>query len=506
MTIFGKATTAGTHQVAGRFSHLPYVPFAQTGWRVSQAGFGGYRIDKDNGSHEQALRFALQNGINLVDTSSNYTDGNSERLMGRVLVELIDRGEIQRDEVVIVSKAGYLQGFNYALAERYKQEGRPFPNLIKYAEGLDHCIHPEFLADQLTRSLERLNLETLDVFLLHNPEYYLMWAKKAHLTREEAWEAYYRRLREAFIHLETEVAHGRIQFYGVSSNTFPEPAGHFTFTSLSRLWQMAADINPEHHFRVIQLPMNLFETGAATEENQPNRQSVLQTAHEYHLAVLINRPLNAFRDNALTRLTHVDMPNYPAPPDDVSTSVDTLVKLEEQFQTQWLPTLPLNMEKMTFLHKHLALGAMLEGHWGGFGTYQNWLDLRSQFLLPHTQTAVEFLSNLENLPAETLDWLDSYVESANTALAAITAYYQEIAARRTEHIWQAAKSADADWAAKTLSQTAVRALRSTQGITTVLVGMRRQEYVQDVLIDLQTPVSVENRVESWRKMQNWTNA
>jgi len=504
MTIPGKATVAGTQQYTRRFSPLPYVPFGQPQWYVSQAGFGGYRIDRDNGTHEQALRFALQNGINLADTSSNYTDGNSERLIGRVLVELVDRGKLQRDEVVIVSKAGYLQGFNYALAEQRKQEGRPFPNLIKYAEGLDHCIHPDFLADQLTRSLERLNLETLDVFLLHNPEYYLMWAQRAHIPREEAWAEYYRRLREAFLHLEAEVAHGRIQCYGVSSNTFPEPAGHFTFTSLSRLWQIAAEINPEHHFRVIQFPLNLFETGAATEQNQPNRQTMLQVAHNHNLAVLVNRPLNAFREHTLTRLTHVDMPNYPAPGEDVSTSVDTLVKLEREFQTHWLPTLPIEPENMTFLSKHLALGTMLEGHWGGFGTYQNWLDLRAQFLLPHTQTGVEILSNVENLPVESLEWLDSYVESANMALAAITAYYQEIAARRTEHIWQAAKNADADWSAKTLSQTAVRALRSTQGVTTVLVGMRRQAYGQDVLIDLQIPVSVNNREASWQNMLDWT--
>ena len=76
------------------------------------------------------------------------------------------------------NKAGYLQGFNYALAQQRKKEGRPFPNLVKYAEGLDHCIHPDFLDDQLTRSLERLNLETLDVYLLHNPEYYLSWAER----------------------------------------------------------------------------------------------------------------------------------------------------------------------------------------------------------------------------------------------------------------------------------------------------------------------------------------
>ncbi len=506
MTIPGKTTETGTQQYVARFGNLTYVPFGVTGWHVSQAGFGSYRVDKDNGYHEQALRFALQNGINLIDASSNYTDGNSERLIGRVLGELLDSGELKRQEVVVVSKAGYLQGFNYALAEQRKREGRPFPNLIKYTEGLDHCIHPEFLADQLTRSLERLSLETLDVYLLHNPEYYLMWAKRAHLTREQAHEEYYRRIQQAFGHLEQEVDDGRIQCYGVSSNTFPEPEGHYTFTSLARLWQIASEISSEHHFQVIQAPMNLFETGLACEPNQPGQKTTLQFAHHHQVAVLINRPLNAFHQDALTRLAPVHMPDFPAPPEEVSTGVDTLQHLERQFQQQLLPVLPANEDAKVYLRDHLALGLMLDGRWAGFGTYQNWLDLRAQFLLPRTQTAVEIFSTLENLPADALNWLDEYVDVANNTFSAITAYYQEQAARRAELIQQAAHAADSDWAAQTLSQTAVRALRSTTGVTSVLVGMRRQDYVQDVLADLQNPVPAADRRESWQQMNRWLNS
>ncbi|MCA9924600.1 MAG: hypothetical protein KC421_19630, partial [Anaerolineales bacterium] len=53
------------------------------------------------------------------------------------------------------------QGQNYEMVQARKAAGRPFPNLVKVKAGLDHCIHPEFLADQLTRSLERLQLETI---------------------------------------------------------------------------------------------------------------------------------------------------------------------------------------------------------------------------------------------------------------------------------------------------------------------------------------------------------
>ena len=94
--------------------------------------------------------------------------------MGSVLAELVASGEIRRDEIVVISKIGYIQGQNLKLAEAKEQSGRPYPELVKYGDGIWHCIHPEFLADQLTLSLDRLGLATLDICLLHNPEYFFL--------------------------------------------------------------------------------------------------------------------------------------------------------------------------------------------------------------------------------------------------------------------------------------------------------------------------------------------
>ncbi|HIP72868.1 MAG TPA: aldo/keto reductase [Anaerolineae bacterium] len=502
----GKATEAGTAEYAAGHEGAAYAGLSDTGLLVGRAGFGGYRVEKDNGRHEQALRFALQNGINLIDTSGNYGDGRSEELIGRIVTELIDGGDLRREQLVIVTKAGYLQGFNLALAQQRKREGRPFPQIIHYAAGLSHCIHPDFLADQLTRSLERLNLETVDGFLLHNPEYTLMWAKKARKTREEARAEYYRRIRAAFVHLEKEAADGRIQWYGVSSNTFVEPAGHYSFTSLARLWQIAQEISPSHRFRLAQMPLNLFETGAATEKNQPDGETTLQFARRRNLAVLVNRPLNAIWQDDLVRLATVDMPAYPATPEEVLTAVDTLRDLERAFQADILPQLDVDDESRQLLREYLAIGEMLDGRWRGFGAYHNWRDIQTRFILRRAQTAVQFLSERENLPAEALSWLDEYVEAANITLAAVSAYYQEISSRRARRIQEAAVAADADWQADTLSQTAARACRSTAGVTAVLVGMRRQAYVQDVLAELARPVAVKERTSSWRKMQGFVTA
>ena len=222
--IEGSATPGGTLAYVRRHPSIDYRPLGATGWTVSPAGFGTYRVANGIDAHHTALMKALSSGVNLIDTSSNYTDGASERLVGEVLEKACRDEILRREEVVVVSKIGYLQGRNYALSRQRKEEGRPVPELVPYADGLEHCIHPEFLADQLTRCLERLQLDTIDVLLLHNPEYYLGWADKSGMDRDEAREVFYGRIAAAFEYLETRVAAGQIQAYGISSNTFPVSA------------------------------------------------------------------------------------------------------------------------------------------------------------------------------------------------------------------------------------------------------------------------------------------
>jgi hypothetical protein len=382
--IHGCASIESTKAWLNHFGFAANGPLGRTQLTVSHAGFGCYRVSTGISEHARALLHALASGINLIDTSANYADGGSEELVGQVIDHLVESGEMRRDSVVVVSKAGYLQGQNYALSQERKRRGEPFPDLVLYGEGLEHCIHPEFLQDQLTRSLERLRLQTLDVLLLHNPEYYLGWALKHGVSADHAQAEYYLRIENAFRYLETEAAGGRIRWYGISSNTFPAASSDPQFTCLERVWTIAESISKEHHFGIVQMPMNLFETGAVLTANQPSGATALEFARRQNLGVLINRPLNAFAEGRLIRLSEVTEAGDFAP---------------------------------------------------------------------------------EEIPS---------------ALAA----------------------ADPDWGGEApLSRLAVRALRSTEGISCVLVGMRRPVYVDDVLAELKTQVARKNRRDSWLKLE-----
>jgi len=252
---------------------------------MSKVGFGAYRISIQSEDHENALRSAMDHNVTLIDTSSNYTDGDSEKLIGKVLKDY-------EHKPIIISKVGYVQGKNLEILEELK-ESTEVEDIVNLSSELKHCIHPVFIEDQIKRSLERLELESIDVYLLHNPEYYL---KSTGATKKE----YYQRIKKAFEKMEELVERGLIKYYGISSNTFPDPKDDEHSTNLDIVFGAARDITINHHFKYIQFPLNVLEMGAL--ERQFDGNHLIEQAQLYGLKTIINRPLNSFTDHGLLRL------------------------------------------------------------------------------------------------------------------------------------------------------------------------------------------------------------
>jgi aryl-alcohol dehydrogenase-like predicted oxidoreductase len=284
-------------------SRLPesaFRPLGRVHARVSRVGFGCYRVDERSDVHRRALGDALAAGVNLVDTSTNYADGRSEALVGSVLADAFGRGSLRREDVVVVTKIGYLQGANLEEARRREETGRPWTEIVPYGPDLWHAISPDFLEDQLSASLARLALEQADVLLLHNPEYFLTHALHEGVPRDEARAAFYDRAARAFRQLEAEVAAGRIRAYGVSSNTLVVGKERADAVSLPRLLSVAGP-----GFAVVQLPFNPMETDAREPIHTDDGRSVLDVARAAGLGVLVNRPFNAFSRGGLVRFAEL---------------------------------------------------------------------------------------------------------------------------------------------------------------------------------------------------------
>lgn len=487
------ATPQGTLSRKVRFPDIPYNSLADTGLVVSQAGFGTYRVALGVETHYIALEKALLSGINLIDTSANYADGKSEELVGVVLKDLEKNKRLSRDEIVVVTKAGYIQGENYGRSLEKKRAGAPYPDLVELEEGLEHCIHPEFLNDQISRSLARLKMDAIDVFLLHNPEYYLTWAYRQGMDSATAHEEYYSRILKAFSYLETEVEKGRIRYYGISSNTFPAEPESPEATSLEAILDRIARIIPESHFKVIQFPLNLIETGAVTGAHTSKGESLVSVARRSGIATLINRPLNAIRNGRLVRLSDFQGTGSVSK-EQIESDIDTL-KSRERELTELLSFSP---DKNARLQRLFLIGHLMEQHWERFQGYEHWKDGVNHYFLMRLEEGLKEMGPAETLSPELNNWLQSYLQWIMAVVKTISIYYKSLSNTRSKPIKSAFLAADTDWQSSSrLSHMAIRAIRSTEGITSVLVGMREPAYVDDVLAELKAPVSQKDRQNSW---------
>ncbi|MCC6255009.1 MAG: aldo/keto reductase, partial [Ignavibacteriaceae bacterium] len=117
------ASIEGTKKLISDFPEMKYKILGKTEFTSSICGFGCYRIDDGIPQHKQALEKALLSGINVIDTSSNYSDGGSEVIVGNVLSNLCSENKIQRENIIVVSKGGYLQGSNLKLGMEREQSG-----------------------------------------------------------------------------------------------------------------------------------------------------------------------------------------------------------------------------------------------------------------------------------------------------------------------------------------------------------------------------------------------
>ena len=298
----GFATAAGTARYcakfpilndAGHFRQAVHVKHLSEPW-VSSIGIGTYLGEPDTATDQRyagAVAEAIRQGVNVIDTAINYRLQRSERSIGAALAQAVESGVIQREEVLVCTKAGYLtyDGTVPADPRRYFLEEYIEAGVIPREElvGGMHCIAPDYLKNQIERSRRNLGLDTIDVFYLHNPEQQLSEIQR---------EAFYARLRRAFGLLEGQVAAGRIRVYGTATwNGYRQSPASREYLDLAAIAELAREVGGEnHHFRAIQLPFNLGLPEAFTNENQKlgsKQMSVLAAAEELGIAVFASATL-----------------------------------------------------------------------------------------------------------------------------------------------------------------------------------------------------------------------
>ncbi|ORZ24933.1 NADP-dependent oxidoreductase domain-containing protein [Lobosporangium transversale] len=369
---------------------------------VSRLGIGTYRFALGVPEHERVFYKALErqqdprHNITLIDTSTNYANGRSEQLIGKVLSNP-QHNTLTRDELVIATKFGYIQNENMRLLSEGVFKRVPPEEIVEYSNECYHCIHPEFMRDQLTRSLERLKTKFVDILFVHNPEYYLMTnVNNPESNVKKHQGILLNRLALLFEELEREIDRGRIRAYGISSNSFSlKPShGHFLpYQDLVKIATTASErvraqkqaqgtmagrhrtplrpkvegvattnsarqgtwsedhIRPSpatpntlsrtsHGFGFLQMPGNLLEMEGV--------QTTAKWAKAQGLSVFLNRPLNAMSpDHHPVRLA-----SYPAP--QSPTYLEAKAQVLEALSR-------LGQQREYLQHKMQRLRTMIEG-------------------------------------------------------------------------------------------------------------------------------------------------
>ena len=139
------AGIAGLSLVSGHFKDIINAEPAlrnigDTGLMVSPLCFGAPRTNE-----ESLIKYALEKGMNFIDTGRSYGNGNNEKLVGRAVAGI-------RKKVVIQSKI--------------RLEANELPSGGKGKKGAEEIRAA--LSSKIEASLKALNTEYIDIMLYHD--------------------------------------------------------------------------------------------------------------------------------------------------------------------------------------------------------------------------------------------------------------------------------------------------------------------------------------------------
>jgi len=220
---------------------MKYTTLGKSGLKVSTIGFGSWAIGgknwgkTDDEVSKNALRKAIEEGVNFIDTADVYGFGHSEELIREVLEEMG-----KKDDIVVATKAS--NDFYNADEENDAGYGPIQQNTDK-----------EYIISAAEKSLKRLNVEALDILQLHSPD-------TEKLEIDDPWLA-----------LEQLKKDGKIKHAGWSVQSFQETKQAFLLD--------------EHHDLIdtIQVRYNLLEREA--------EKVLFKKAEKYNIGVIVRIPL-----------------------------------------------------------------------------------------------------------------------------------------------------------------------------------------------------------------------
>ncbi|ORX58112.1 Aldo/keto reductase [Hesseltinella vesiculosa] len=431
---------------------------------VTRLGFGAYRLSQPR--HAEALIYALQQGIDVIDTGANFEQGQSESLIGQVLPNF------NRKDITLITKAGYLSKKD---VERYDNA----QDYIHVQGNSFHGIAPRILQDQLEQSLERMQTNHIDIFLINAPE--RMLKGKGNV---------YQQLTDSFRFLDSLVQQKVIGGYGVCSNTLALPDA----TDHLRLSSILDACDRLDNFVAVQLPFNLYEPNAV------QNNLLMDTIEQHDLFVLANRPLNAITPHGVRGLYN-HMVSQPTDMADLRDAFERVARLEMDMISE-LDEERQDQDSVVHASKSFVWGQILSENLQRLGQHHFATRhyLTTQVKPQLQQDLALFCDMYADIPSY-VTWANHYQAAMDQLVDALVNYSYMDTLKKNNDL-DRIFSALVPWshyASSCHSPLTVKALQmylAQDELGCVLTGMRQPEYVDDALLAMkeyqQSPLTAQH--------------
>lgn len=222
---------------------MKYKKLGHTDINVSELCLGTMTYGEQNSEAEghQQLDYAVENGINFIDTAELYaippraeTYGKTEEIIGSWLAK---RG--RRDDIILASKiAG---------------AGLEFVSHIREGSTRFSAYH---INQAIEGSLKRLHTDYIDLYQLHWPERNTNYFGQLNYQMRED-EAGFTPIEQTLRVLQKHIEAGNIRYIGLSNET---PWGLMQFLTLARQYNLPVIVSVQNPYNLLN---RSFEIGCA---------------------------------------------------------------------------------------------------------------------------------------------------------------------------------------------------------------------------------------------------
>lgn len=261
---------------------------------LSNVGIGTYLGSPDARTDElvkNAVKKSVDAAINVIDTAINYRSQKAERSVGKAVLELVEEGKTNRNELFVSTKNGYVTNDSDINEDFWQYITRELvkPGIIGAGDISPgyHCMTVSYLENQLERSLKNLGFECVDLMYLHN-------AVEGQI-QDISKEQFMKNLGDVFELYESKRKEEKIKFYGMATwECFRVQKDNPQYLSLKETLDLAKQAGGEEHgLRFIQLPYNMYLDQALLLKNQDVDSevvSILEAAKRYKVGVFTSVP------------------------------------------------------------------------------------------------------------------------------------------------------------------------------------------------------------------------